>query len=147
MYKFSEVFMHCLGKDCLFRSKTLILDSSWTSFKCFMCIKRMMLCITRFSFKKLLFPLLFPKIVCLACSYAAKNNGRTSGFAKKICFWLKCWRWVLSSQKYEWQEVFFCNTWGLSDLIWSGLPEQKFCCAKWCMQEKVHAQWCEFASS
>lgn len=44
-----------------------------------------MLCIARFSFKNLLFLPLFPKIACLACSYAAKNDDRTSGFAKKIC--------------------------------------------------------------
>lgn len=111
------MLIRCPGKDCLFTSKILILDSSRIYFKYFMCIKREMLCITRFSFKNLPFPLLFLKIACLACSYAAKNNDRTSGFAKKICFWLKCWRWVLSSWKCDWQ-VFFHSTWGLSDQVY-----------------------------
>lgn len=61
---------------CLFTLKILILDPSWISLKYLMCIKRVMLRITRFSFKNLLFPL-------LACSFGAKNSDRTSGFAKK----------------------------------------------------------------
>lgn len=37
------------------------------------------------------------------------------------------------------EQVLFCNTFGLSFLS-LGLPEQKFSCAKWCMQVKVHGQ-------